>query len=113
MIFAEAMRSADEMRKFSAAVPVPVLANLTEFGQTPLMTVEELRECGIRLALYPLSAFRAMSLAAQRVYEAIRNQGTQQSMLGQMQSRSDLYDVLNYLEIEKRIDALLQRESAT
>jgi len=113
MIFAEAMRSPNEMRQFCDAVKVPVLANMTEFGQTPLMTVDELRACGVRLVLYPLSAFRAMSRAAERVYAAIRQEGTQQSLLPEMQTRQELYDVLNYLEIEKRIDSLLQRANTT
>ncbi len=111
MIFAEAMTSPEQMKLFSQSVNVPVLANMTEFGQTPLLSVDQLRECGISLALYPLSAFRAMSLAAMRVYTTIRQQGTQQSMLDQMQTRQDLYDVLKYLEVEKRIDQLLSEES--
>lgn len=109
MIFAEAMRSPQEMQRFSWAVPVPVLANLTEFGQTPLMSVDELRACGIAMALYPLSAFRAMNLAAQQVYASIRRDGTQQSMVAQMQTRQELYEVLDYLKVEQRIDQLLQR----
>jgi methylisocitrate lyase len=108
MIFAEAMRSEQEMRKFTSHVPVPVLANMTEFGQTPLLSVDQLRECGIRMALYPLSAFRAMSLAAEKVYRAIRQEGTQQSMVAEMQTRQALYDTLDYWEIEQRIDRLLQ-----
>ncbi|MFO0943315.1 MAG: methylisocitrate lyase [Pirellulales bacterium] len=107
MIFAEAMTSPDQMKQFSQSVNVPILANMTEFGQTPLMSVDQLRECGISLALYPLSAFRAMSLAAIRVYDTIRQHGTQQSMVDQMQTRQDLYDVLKYLEVEKKIDQLL------
>lgn len=110
MIFAEAMTSPEQMKLFSQNITVPVLANMTEFGQTPLMSVDQLRECGISLALYPLSAFRAMSLAAIRVYETIRHQGSQQTMLDQMQTRQDLYDVLKYLEVEKRIDQLLSEE---
>lgn len=113
MIFAEAMRSPEEMRQFCSAVQVPVLANMTEFGQTPLMTIAELRDCGVGLALYPLSAFRAMSRAAQKTYAAIRRQGSQQSLLPEMQTRQELYDVLNYLELEKRIDSLLQRDNTS
>jgi methylisocitrate lyase len=109
MIFAEAMRSAEEMQQFSSSVPVPILANMTEFGQTPLLTLEELEDCGISLALYPLSAFRAMSRAAERTYTAIRQQGTQKPMIPEMQTRQELYEALNYLEIEERIDWLLQR----
>jgi methylisocitrate lyase len=86
---------------------------MTEFGQTPLLRLDELRGCGISLALYPLSAFRAMSRAAQQTYTAIRQQGSQQTMVPEMQTRQELYDVLGYLEIEKRIDSLLQRGSAS
>lgn len=111
MIFAEAMTTPQQMKQFSQSVNVPVLANMTEFGQTPLLTIDQLRECGIGLALYPLSAFRAMSQAALNVYQAVRKDGTQQSMVPQMQTRQELYDVLNYLEIEKRIDALLTSNS--
>ena len=111
MIFAEAMTTPQQMKQFSQSVNVPVLANMTEFGQTPLMTIDQLRECGIGIALYPLSAFRAMSLAAWNVYQAVRKDGTQQSMVPQMQTRQELYDVLNYLEIEKRIDDLLTSNS--
>lgn len=110
MIFAEAMRSPEEMQLFTSQVQVPVLANMTEFGQTPLMSLNQLRECGVSLALYPLSAFRAMSQAAQKVYTTIRDQGTQQPVLDLMQSRKELYEVLNYLEVENRIDALLTRK---
>lgn len=113
MIFAEAMTTPQQMKQFSQSVNVPVLANMTEFGQTPLMTVDQLCECGIGIALYPLSAFRAMSLAAWNVYQAVRKDGTQQSMVPQMQTRQELYDVLNYLEIEKRIDDLLSKNLAS
>ncbi|HEX4792639.1 MAG TPA: methylisocitrate lyase [Humisphaera sp.] len=106
VIFAEAMSSIDDYKQFAASVGVPVLANLTEFGRTPLFTLEDLRAAGIRLALYPLSAFRAMSLAAQRVYRAIRSDGTQQNVIDQMQTREELYRVLGYEEYEKKLDAL-------
>ena len=96
MIFAEAIRSLDDYRQFTAAVPVPVLANLTEFGKTPLFTVDELRAAGIAMALYPLSASRAASAASLDVYSAIRKHGTQQSVVGLMQTRTDLYDTLDY-----------------
>ena len=96
MIFAEAIRSLDDYRQFTAAVPVPVLANLTEFGKTPLFTVDELRAAGIAMALYPLSASRAASATSLDVYSAIRKHGTQQSVLGLMQTRTDLYDTLDY-----------------
>ena len=91
MLFPEGVQSLEQFRQFVDAVPVPVLANLTEFGVTPLLTVEELRSVGVKLVLYPLSAFRAMSAAALRVYQAIRTDGTQQHVLGTMQTRAELY----------------------
>lgn len=109
MIFAEALTAPDEFRQFVNAVSVPVLANMTEFGKTPLLSTSELADLGIAMALYPLSAFRAMSRATERVYEAIRKDGTQRGVLDLMQSRDDLYDVLGYLEIENRIDKLIER----
>ncbi len=105
MIFAEALRTADEFRQFSSAVPVPILANMTEFGKTPLLTTEELRTAGVRLALYPLSAFRAMSAAALRVYETLRRDGTQKSVVDQMQTREELYKVLDYHTWEQKLDS--------
>lgn len=112
MIFAEAMQSPAQMRQFTSQLNVPVLANMTEFGQTPLMSLSELRECGVSLVLYPLSAFRAMNLAAQKVFRIIREEGSQQSLLDQMQTRAELYELLNYHQIEQRIDQLLaKRES--
>ena len=96
MIFAEALTTLDEYRQFTSAVPVPVLANLTEFGKTPLFTLDELRDAGVRLALYPLTAFRAMSAAAVMTYETLRQCGTQRELIHQLQSRTELYDVLNY-----------------
>jgi methylisocitrate lyase len=113
MIFAEALTTLDEYRQFTAAVPVPVLANLTEFGKTPLFTTDELREAGVRMALYPLSAFRAMSAAALEVYETLRNEGTQASMLGGMQSRKDLYEVLDYQSYEDKLDELFAEQGLT
>jgi methylisocitrate lyase len=109
MIFAEALTSLDEYRQFIAAVTVPVLANITEFGRTPLFTVKELENAGVRLALYPLSAFRAMSRAAELVYESIRRDGTQQGVLERMQTRNELYDVLGYHEYERKLDELFGR----
>ncbi len=97
MIFAEALRTLDEFRAFTAAVNVPVLANLTEFGQTPLFTLDELRTAGIALALYPLSASRAAAAASLDVYSALRRDGTQQKVIGQMQTRADLYATLGYV----------------
>jgi methylisocitrate lyase len=110
MIFAEALTKLDEYRQFTAAIKAPVLANITEFGKTPLFSVNELGAAGVRLALYPLSAFRAMSCAAQRVYGAIRKQGTQRGFLEDMQTRDELYDVLGYLKHEQLLDRLFGAE---
>ncbi len=96
MIFAEALPTLADYRKFTAAVKVPVLANLTEFGQTPYFTLGELRSAGIAMALYPLSASRAAAAASLEVYTAIRQDGTQKQIVGKMQTRADLYDVLGY-----------------
>jgi methylisocitrate lyase len=106
MIFAEALTSLDGYRAFTEGVGVPVLANITEFGKTPLFTVDELRKAGVRLVLYPVSAFRAMSHAALRIYETIRSSGTQKEVLDLMQTREGLYQVLGYHEYEQRLDAL-------
>jgi methylisocitrate lyase len=111
MIFAEALTTLDEYRQFTAAIKVPVLANITEFGKTPLFTTEQLGSAGVKLALYPLSAFRAMSNAAVAVYSAIRTRGTQESVVGSMQTREELYDVLNYHHYEKKLDELFKKES--
>jgi len=110
MIFAEALKGLEEYRQFTAAVGVPVLANITEFGQTPLFSTQELGQAGVRLALYPLSAFRAMSKAAVAVYESLRTNGTQQGVLDLMQTRSELYDVLGYHDYEKKLDELFSHE---
>ncbi len=96
MIFAEALNTLEDYKKFSAAVKVPVLANLTEFGRTPYFTLAELRSAGIALVLYPLSASRAAAAASLEVYQTIRRDGTQQSVIGKMQTRTDLYDILGY-----------------
>jgi methylisocitrate lyase len=110
MLFAEALRTLDEYRAFAARVPVPVLANITEFGQTPLFTREELGAAGVRLVLYPLSAFRAAAKAQVVVYEAIRKQGTQQAVVPYMQTRAELYAVLGYHEYEKKLDELFGKD---
>jgi methylisocitrate lyase len=110
MIFAEALTTLDEYRQFTARVRVPVLANITEFGKTPLFTVQELAGAGVQLALYPLSAFRAMSRAAELVYGALRSEGTQKSVLDRMQTRLELYEVLGYHDYERRLDELFARE---
>ena len=112
MIFAEALTELDEYRQFTAAVKVPVLANITEFGKTPLYTVAELAGAGVQLVLYPLSAFRAMSRAAELVYGAIRSDGTQKSVIDRMQTRAELYEVLGYHEYERKLDELFSREGA-
>ena len=106
MIFAEALTSLDEFRRFTSQAGVPVLANLTEFGRTPLFTVNEMRDAGVRLVLYPLSAFRAASAAALRVYETIRRDGTQKSVVDSMQTREELYRMLDYHAFEQKLDAL-------
>ena len=112
MIFAEALTTVEEYKKFTSAVRVPVLANMTEFGKTPLLTVGELREAGVAIALYPLSAFRAMSKAALGVYEALRRDGTQQAAVGGMQTRQELYKHLNYHAYEAKLDAFFSKEHA-
>jgi methylisocitrate lyase len=106
MIFAEALTSLEEYQQFTAAIRVPVLANITEFGKTPLFTTTELGSVGVRLVLYPLSAFRAMSNAALAVYGALRKEGTQKNVMDLMQTRTQLYDVLGYNEYEKKLDEL-------
>lgn len=106
MIFAEALATLEEYREFTTVIRVPVLANITEFGKTPLFTVAELASAGVGLVLYPLSAFRAMSNAATAVYTAIRADGSQQAVIGSMQTRAELYAVLGYHEYEKKLDAL-------
>jgi len=110
MVFPEAMTELDQYRRFAEAVKLPVLANITEFGKTPLFTVDELRKAGVGLVLYPLSAFRAMSAAALRVYGAIRTEGTQKNVANLMQTRDDLYKVLNYHDYERKLDSLFGGE---
>jgi len=108
MIFAEAFSSLEEYTIFCNEVNVPILANITEFGKTPLFTVDELRTTGIATVLYPLSAFRAMSLAALNVYETIRKTGSQQTLIDSMQTRLALYDTLDYEKYEKEIDKTIK-----
>lgn len=112
-IFAEAVISLEDYRRFTANVKAPILANITEFGKTPLFSVEELREAGVRLVIYPLTAFRAMSAAAQQVYDVLRREGTQKRLLGAMQTRDELYEVLHYQEYERKIDELFTKEKRT
>ena len=110
MIFAEALKSLEEYRAFAARIRVPVLANITEFGQTPLFTREELAAAGVRLVLYPLSAFRAAAQAHVVVYEAIRREGTQKSVVPYMQTRAELYQVLGYEAYEHKLDELFGKD---
>ena len=110
MIFAEALTTLDEYKQFTDTIQVPVLANLTEFGQTPLFTTEELAGVGIRMALYPLTAFRAMSKTALDVYTDVREKGTQSGVIGRMQTRMDLYDVLGYQAYEDKLDKLFKEQ---
>jgi methylisocitrate lyase len=110
MLFPEAVTGLDMYKKISAAVKAPILANITEFGQTPLFTVEELRSAGVGIVLYPLSAFRAMNKAALNTYKAIRTEGTQKSVLGTMQTREELYDIINYHSYEKKLDELFREK---
>jgi methylisocitrate lyase len=109
VIFAEAMTTLEDYKRFTSTVGVPVLANITEFGKTPLFTVEELRKVGVRLVIYPLSAFRAMSAAALKVYEALRREGTQKDLLDSMQTRDELYEVLRYHDYERKLDELFAK----
>jgi methylisocitrate lyase len=109
-LFVEAMTDIELYARVTDAASVPVLANLTEFGMTPLYTVDELAGVGIRMILYPLSAFRAMSAAALAVYETIRNEGSQRSVVDSMQTREELYDVLDYHSFERKLDELFSRK---
>lgn len=110
MIFPEAMTELAQYREFVAAVGVPVLANITEFGSTPLFAVDELAGAGVSVALYPLSAFRAANAAALNVYKTLRSEGTQQNVIDTMQSRAELYDYLGYHDFEQKLDRLFAAE---
>jgi methylisocitrate lyase len=110
MIFPEAITELGMYKQFAAAVKVPVLANITEFGSTPLFTVDELRGADVSMVLYPLSAFRAMNQAALKVYEAVRRDGTQANVVDIMQTRAELYEHLNYHSYEQKLDALFKGE---
>ena len=109
-IFPEAMTELSMYQQFAKAVKVPILANITEFGDTPLYTVDELRGAGVAIVLYPLSAFRAMNKAAETVYQAIRKDGTQNNVLHLMQTRKELYDSIGYWDYENKLDALFQKK---
>lgn len=111
MIFAEALQTLEDFKAFTQALNAPVLANITEFGKTPLFTLVELKHAGVSMALYPLSAFRAMSRAAETVYAGIRQQGTQQQLLQSMQTREELYQALEYYRYEQMLDTLFSDQS--
>ena len=110
MIFPEAITDLDMYKKFADAVKVPILANITEFGKTPLFTVQELASANVAMALYPLSAWRAMNAAALKVFQAIRKEGSAQGVVELMQSRDDLYDYLDYHAFEQKLDSLFARD---
>jgi len=110
IIFAEALTNIEEYKKFTNNIKVPVLANLTEFGMTPLFTITELEEAGVSIVLYPLSASRAMSLAAENVFNDIREKGTQKDQIKHMQNRDDLYETLKYKQYEEKIDKLFTQK---
>ena len=110
LVFPEAIRTLDEYSKFSSAVSKPILANITEFGLTPLFTRDELGAHGVSMILYPLSAFRAMNKAAENIYESIRRDGTQSHVIDTMQTRDELYERSNYYEYEKALDKTLGRD---
>ncbi len=113
MIFAEALTTVEEYAQFTSTIDVPVLANLTEFGKTPLFTTQEMADAGVRLALYPLSAFRAMSAAAENVYKTLRKDGSQAGVVDTMQTRKELYEVLGYHEYEDKLDELFADSELT
>ncbi|HYN11855.1 MAG TPA: methylisocitrate lyase [Burkholderiales bacterium] len=112
MIFAEAVTELAMYRKLADAVKVPILANITEFGATPLYTTDELRSANVAMALYPLTAFRAMNKAALKVYETVRKSGTQKSLVPDMQTREELYDIIGYHAYEKKLDELFTRSKS-
>ncbi len=107
-LFAEAVTEIDQYKKFSDQIKVPLLANITEFGNTPMFSKTELQEVGVDMVLYPLSAFRAMSKVAEEVYLEIKEQGTQKNLLNKMQTRDELYEILDYHTFEKKLDDLFQ-----
>jgi methylisocitrate lyase len=110
LIFAEAVTNLEDYRRFTETLTVPVLANLTEFGKTPLYSIDEMRATGIRIILYPLGAFRAMAAAAEKVYQTIRRTGSQKDVLFTMQTREHLYEILNYHEFESRLDSFSKHQ---
>ncbi|HDV8380320.1 TPA: methylisocitrate lyase [Citrobacter freundii] len=110
MLFPEAITELAMYRQFADAVQVPILANITEFGATPLFTTDELRSANVAMALYPLSAFRAMNRAAEKVYNVLRQEGTQKSVIDIMQTRNELYESINYYQLEEKLDALYSKK---
>ncbi|POT32705.1 methylisocitrate lyase [Citrobacter braakii] len=110
MLFPEAITELAMYRQFADAVKVPILANITEFGATPLFTTDELRSANVAMALYPLSAFRAMNRAAEKVYNVLRQEGTQKSVIDIMQTRNELYESINYYQFEEKLDALYTKK---
>lgn len=110
MLFPEAITELSMYRQFADAVQVPILANITEFGATPLFTTDELRSANVAMALYPLSAFRAMNRAAEQVYNVLRQEGTQKSVIDIMQTRNELYESINYYQYEEKLDALYSKK---
>ncbi|EPE2654247.1 methylisocitrate lyase [Escherichia coli] len=112
MLFPEAITELAMYRQFADAVQVPILANITEFGATPLFTTDELRSAHVAMALYPLSAFRAMNCAAEHVYNVLRQEGTQKSVIDTMQTRNELYESINYYQYEEKLDDLFARSQA-
>ena len=110
MLFPEAITELSMYRQFADAVQVPILANITEFGATPLFTTDELRSANVAMALYPLSAFRAMNRAAEKVYNVLRQEGTQKSVIDIMQTRNELYESINYYQFEEKLDALYSKK---
>jgi methylisocitrate lyase len=113
MIFPEAITELAMYRKFAAAVKVPILANITEFGSTPLLTAAQLRSADVAIALYPLTAFRAMNKAALKVFESVRRDGSQRTLLPDMQTREELYAFLDYHSYEKKLDELFSRSKSS
>lgn len=113
MVFPEALPAIDDYRRFVESLDVPVLANITEFGVTPLFTLDQLSHVGVAVVLYPLSAFRAMNAAALKVYRSIRRSGTQREVLDLMQTREELYNFLNYYDYERKLDELFRDEKST
>lgn len=110
MLFPEAITELEMYRQFADAVQVPILANITEFGATPLFTTDELRSANVAMALYPLSAFRAMNRAAEKVYNVLRQEGTQKNVIDIMQTRNELYESINYYQFEEKLDALYSKK---